>query len=165
MKHVFFFVLALFALTGDAFAQFGIRNPWDTPVIQQQNPTVIQYDPYGRVIVNQSQDQVFDSAYDPNRHIVDPGSYRNVNYTTYDQWGRQVQVWGVTWTSYGVPHSKLSQRVITNIGGGGGGVIVNQTTVQHRAPRPYTRVYGSSYYTPGGIQINSTTTQHRGRGR
>jgi len=57
------------------------------------------------------------SAYDPNRHIVDPGSWRNVNEIQTDRYGVRWLVTGKTWTSLGRPHSELTR--VRYQGGGG----------------------------------------------
>ena len=50
------------------------------------------------------------SAYDPNRHIIDPGSFHNVDEYKYDpKNGLTWHITGTMWTSLGTPHSNLTR--------------------------------------------------------
>ena len=129
-------------------------HPWPTP----WNPTIAQsqnhfdgfhYDPYtGRWTVDTTQNKLKESATDPNRGHVDPGSLRRVN-----RWQGNTHVTGTRWTSYGVPHSNLQYHTVgpsaipginhsqtTNVfrstGPGEGGTAPNPTAGNTGAKKP-----------------------------
>ncbi|MEO6808789.1 MAG: hypothetical protein ABI353_06725 [Isosphaeraceae bacterium] len=119
-----------------------------TPTVHAQPPNPIvgdtgryvttnQYDPFSNnYVTGTNRDMTRASAYDPNRNVIDPGTYQYVNRWVTDEYGRRVQEYGYTWTSYGVPHGNL-KRV--------------QTTYTPPA-QPY-----NPYYPPGTIQQNTTS--------
>ena len=71
------------------------------PVIAKTNPKVtnVQYDIWGRPIITAERDQVLQSALDPDRNVIDPGSLRRVNHYEYNGYGQRVHVTGTKWTS------------------------------------------------------------------
>lgn len=109
------------------------------------------YDPFSNnYVVGTNREMARASAYDPNRGVVDPGSYRYVNRWVRDETGAMVQEYGYTWTSYGVPHGNL-KRVQTTYTPPAQpyyptGMISQNTTGMVYGPQPQ----------PGQIQQNST---------
>ena len=93
-----------------------------------------EYDPYtGITDLNRQSIETRASALDPNRHVVDPGSFRQI-----DRWirvdGRLVREHGTAWTSYGVPHSNITRDSTTHLPGGapggpGGDLRVNDRQI------------------------------------
>lgn len=106
-----------------------------------------RYDPFsGRIIVRTDRRKVRESALDPNRTNIDPGSYRVVNRYETDINGVRWHVTGTEWTSGGRPHGNLNRRRMVNQGGG----IVedkNETVVfsaGNSMSRPSTKKSGSA---------------------
>lgn len=94
---------------------------WGNPVIDRDGFVDAEYDPYtGITDLNRQSIETRRSALDPNRHVVDPGSFRRI-----DRWinvnGRTVREHGTAWTSYGVPHSNITRDSTTYVPGGGPG--------------------------------------------
>lgn len=113
------------------------------------------YDPFSNnYVVDTHREMSRASAYDPNRGVVDPGSYRYVNRWVRDETGAMVQEYGYTWTSYGVPHGNL-KRVQTTYTPPSQpyyppGMISQNSTGVVYGPQPY----------PGYVQQNTTSMAH-----
>ena len=113
--------------------------PYHPPYPTGWNPTIAQtrnhvdgfhFDPYtGRWTVDTTQNKVKESATDPNRGHVDPGSLRHVN-----RWEGNRHVTGTRWTSYGVPHSNLQYHTVGP--SGIPGINHSQTTNVFRSTGP-----------------------------
>ena len=102
----------------DAKAQNGYVNP----EIYNSGRVVTdaRYCPFtGQIIVRTDQTQVRESYLDPNRNVIDPGSYHRVNRYETDVYGVRWHITGEEWTSNGVPHGNLSRRRVIS----GGGVV------------------------------------------
>lgn len=83
--------------------------PHANPIVGQEGFVDTEYDPFTDVTdVNRQSVTTRDSALDPHRGVVDPGSLRQV-----DRWihvnGKLVREHGTTWNSYGVPHGNLTR--------------------------------------------------------
>lgn len=109
--------------TYNPYQQIGPHGTWN-PAVETSNPTLrgLSYDPMtGRLTAHTESHEVRASALDPNRHIVDPGSRRARSSVSKDSYGNVYVVEVISWTSYGVPHSKttrkLLQRGTGNLGG------------------------------------------------
>ena len=113
--------------------------PYPNPYPTHWNPTIAQsrnhfdgfhYDPTtGRWTVDTTQNKLKESATDPNRAHIDPGSYRPV-----DRWQGNTHVTGFRWTSYGVPHSNLQYHTVGP--SGIPGINHSQTTNVFRGTGP-----------------------------
>lgn len=162
-------LVLIFASTAAAqgrSGRYGVRSPWDRAPESHEYQPEVEYDEYGRVIVRTGRDNIHDSAHDPDRDVVDPGSYKYVNRKYRDRYGRLVHQYGPKWTSYGVPHSEITTRVISGSGGGGGGggAIFDDSSTDIRSSRPsggrvihddsQTDVYSSR---PSSVHEDSTT--------
>jgi hypothetical protein len=86
----------------------------------------------GRWVVDTDRKILFGSALDPNRNVIDPGSFQLVDYQQYDANGVLWHYTGRRWTSFGVPHSEISRARSYPIAGGL--VTGNQTQTQYRSP-------------------------------
>ena len=113
--------------------------PYPYPYHPGWNPTIAKthnhfsgahFDPYtGRWTVDTTQSKVKESATDPNRNHVDPGSWHRV-----DRWQGNTHVTGSRWTSYGVPHSNLQYHTVGP--SGIPGINHSQTTNVFRSVGP-----------------------------
>lgn len=104
------------SIASNASAQ-GYYNPeiYDSGV-QISN---FRYDPFsGRIIVRTDRRKVRESAFDPNRSNIDPGSYRVVNRYETDLNGVRWHITGTEWTSGGRPHGNLNRRRVVDQGNG-----------------------------------------------
>ena len=82
----------------------GLLPPYN-PVIQDQAQYDMVYDRFSRTWKpRRKQISIHDSARDPNRNVVDPGSMRYSTRWEYRN-GVYTKVISRSWTSYGVPHS------------------------------------------------------------
>ena len=91
------------------------------PIIADTGPEVSDYyyDPFlGRRVLRTDRTKVLDSALDPNRNHIDPGSYEVVDETYTDRNGVEWHLTGERWTSYGKEHANLNRRRLSNLGGG-----------------------------------------------
>jgi hypothetical protein len=126
---------------------FAPPKPYN-PVIAQTKPKVtnVQYDAWGRPIVTVEKDEVQQSALDPYRHVIDPGSLRQVNRYEYDAYGQRVHVTGTEWTSYGKPHSNLKKTKVSMSGDGTTVVnnVNNKAYNQQLITNNTTNTFGSS---------------------
>ena len=122
-------VVAVFGVTGSmgcwAFAghpgygwqegpTFGIQTPSlppPNPLVQDSGRYVagVWRGPVGvRHHVATNREQVYASAYDPNRGYVDPGSMQYVDGWRSDGRGGTYRQSGYAWTSNGVPHEDMN---------------------------------------------------------
>lgn len=149
MKTLIFAILFALVCASQASAQYGINNPqamgWQQNYEYQPQA---YYDQYGRLVVKTGRDTVDSTAYDPHRHIIDPGSQRYVDRTYYDQYGRLIRQQGWVWTSYGFAHGNTTTTVISNVGGG----FQNQDTTVHM------RDTSRRFYAPGPPGYRRDTT-------
>ena len=90
--------------------------------------------------VRTDQQVVLDSALDPNRNVIDQGSYRYVSRYFTDHNGVIWHESGYRWTSYGVPHSKLTRHRVSHVGPG---VAVDQNVTVLRSTAPRTAIVRS----------------------
>jgi hypothetical protein len=127
-----------------------IQPDFSNPTISDSGylPQGWRIDPFtGRLVVDVNRDRIKDSALDPNRGIVDPGSLRNIDQWETDANGVVWHITGTEWTSYGVPHSNLRRRTKTQSGGvelniddkiarspGGPGVSIRPNYPQNSSP-------------------------------
>ena len=129
-----------------------IYNP--NPVVGRDGFVDTEYDPFSNITdVNRQTITTRQSALDPNRGYVDPGSLRRV-----DRWinvnGKQVREHGTTWTSYGVPHGNLTRDSSTFTPYPGGGVRENDSNSQiYFAPNA-----GAGPSPDGGVRVNESET-------
>lgn len=86
----------------------------------------------GTWIIDTDQRVLHNSALDPNRDSVDPGSYQTVNYTKWSN-GQLWHYTGARWTSFGVPHSTITRHAVSQTGWNN--VQVNQSQTQYRGTR------------------------------
>jgi hypothetical protein len=92
----------------------------------------------GQVHIKIGRERITQSALDPNRDIVDPGSLRNVNRYERDQKGTLWLITGRQWTSFGVPHDDLQRRSVT-IGPNGAVVDTRDRILKYEKGLPSTR--------------------------
>ena len=107
----------------------GPGGTWN-PVVEASQPKLggFSYDPVtGRLMMHTESHEVRASALDPNRHIVDPGSRRAKSTTSTDAHGNVYVEEVVSWTSYGVPHSKTTRRLVRQGNGRMGSTHTNTT--------------------------------------
>ena len=107
-----------FSILGTVTADRGHAqwNPivWDSG----QHVSGISYDPFtGRIRVRTDHRKIRESALDPNRQDIDPGSYERVDEYQTDAQGRRWRVTGYRWTSNGVPHGNLNRQRVSSNGG------------------------------------------------
>ncbi len=148
--------------------------------VQAQNPIVggdrrtdVYYDPFNdHTYVNRESISVRESAFDPGRMYVDPGSKRYVDRYFRDSYGETVREFGWTWTSYGKPPGKLTRQRIRSYpnrrpgcnGGypGGGGVTIDdrETVVfsQGNQGRPGNRPRPGYRPRPGHTTVKDNQT-------
>ncbi|MEM7457750.1 MAG: hypothetical protein AAF456_25725 [Planctomycetota bacterium] len=94
---------------------------YNPPVVQTPNVvTGVQFDAWGRPIVNSQSTTVLNSATQPGRDQYVAGSLRQVNRYEMDQFGRRVHVTGWEWIGAfdGQPHGNLNRQVVTTGPGG-----------------------------------------------
>ncbi len=114
-----------FAVRSVALACFAVVAAWNlstAPRAEAQNPIIdthyhgsVDYDPFhDHVTVVRNREFVRESALDPYRNHIDPGSFVRVDRTFRDSQGRLVREFGTKWTSYGVPHGNLTRQVVTH---------------------------------------------------
>ncbi|MEZ6132592.1 MAG: hypothetical protein R3C59_28330 [Planctomycetaceae bacterium] len=65
-------------------------------------------------VVDETED-LYQSALDPNRNRIDPGSLRNVDEQYTDASGVQWRRYGQQWTSYGVPHGNIKVERVSGL--------------------------------------------------
>ena len=133
-----------------------IYNP--NPVVGRDGFVDTEYDPFSNITdVNRQTITTRQSALDPNRGYIDPGSLRRV-----DRWinvnGKQVREHGTTWTSHGVPHGNLTRDSSTFTpypgGPGQGGVRENDSnSAIYFAPSA-----GVGQTSDGGVRVNESET-------
>ena len=133
-----------------------IYNP--NPVVGRDGFVDTEYDPFSNITdVNRQTITTRQSALDPNRGYVDPGSLRQV-----DRWirvnGKLVREHGTTWTSHGVPHGNLTRDSSTftpypGVPGQGGVLENNSDSVIYFAPTP-----GAGPSPDGGVRVNESET-------
>ncbi len=102
--------------------------PYNPAVIQTPNQLQsVQYDQWGRVILNTGSQTVYNSAFNAGRNQVMPGTLVNVSRYELDQFGNSVHVTGQEWTGLdGQPHANLNRNTVTS----NNGVIINNDNVQ-----------------------------------
>lgn len=83
--------------------------------------------------VRTDQQVILNSALDPNRNVIDPGSYRYVDRYFRDWNGVLWHETGYKWTSLGVPHSNLTRHRVNRIGPG---VAVDQNVTILKSVAP-----------------------------
>ena len=114
-----------------AGACLGTGVTWaGNPVIWGDASSHVHYDPFNdTTVIHNDRLRYRESSLDPNRTVVDPGSYKYVNRYVRDQWGSLWREFGPTWTSYGVAHGKLTRERIRHYPGWhpGGGVHVHDS--------------------------------------
>jgi hypothetical protein len=93
-------------------------NPYQRPIYNGPSQLDnLSYDPVtGRWVANVNSETVYESATDPDRDVVDPGSLRTRVLSTVDANGNQVNKTITSWTSYGVPHSNTTTQVVCQAG-------------------------------------------------
>lgn len=112
----------------------------------------------GRWEVVQNTQQLYGSAFDPNRNVVvDPGSYQFVDQYYIDANGQQVHVTGPKWTSLGVPHDNLTYETVSQ----GAGIDILQRTTTTRAAE----IDRSGTFTPADGQSGATSRANGNVGR
>lgn len=114
------------------------------PVVFDTGATItdIQFDASGRPVVITDQTIANQSAADPNRNVIDPGSYQTYTSTVSDAAGNTFQEVTELWTSYGVPHSNSYRQLVSQ--GPGGTTMQNQTVVKAPGPgRPQIANHGA----------------------
>ena len=94
------------------------HNPWENPIyVEPKQVERMVYDPAtGTWKVKVTQEVINESATDPYRDVVDPGSFHVTTDYRYDRFGNRIRIVTEHWTSYGVPHFKRTQRTIQNRG-------------------------------------------------
>lgn len=98
--------------------RIGMPNPWETPLyVQPRHLEEVVFNPStGKWQVKLAEKVINRSAADPNRDVRDPGSYHVSMGSFLDRNGNLVQRRTESWTSYGVPHSNSTERVIHSHG-------------------------------------------------
>lgn len=93
-------------------------NPWETPayVGPKQVEKLVYNTRTGRWEVKVAEEVINQSALDPNRDVVDPGSYRQKSSISFDHLGNRVETTVTSWTSHGVPRSKTTTRNLSQAG-------------------------------------------------
>jgi hypothetical protein len=110
------------------------------PIVGGGSQTDVYYDPFNdHTYVKRERISVRESAFDPGRMYVDPGSKRYIDRYFRDNNGQLVREFGWTWTSNGRPHGKLTRQRVRRYsnprpgcngpGSGGGVTIDDQDTV------------------------------------
>ena len=114
--------------------RIGLPNPWETPIyVQPKRLERLVFNPLtGQWQVKTTEEVINQSALDPNRGVVDPGSYRVTSSIGRDRYGNQVETRVESWTSYGVPHSNTTQRIIRRHGN----VVVEEEKTVVRSANP-----------------------------
>ena len=105
------------------------------------NITATGIDPFGRPVVQTDQSTIHQSALDPNRGTVDPGSVETSSSIVMDSFGNTVRETTTSWTSFGVPHSETTRQIISQ--SASSVVIDQQQQIQksaHRSRSAATRV-------------------------
>lgn len=101
-------------------------DQWGNPVTQPTNPVIhkqqtvkYKYDQFGNLVVDNTVEQTKQSALDPNRAVIDPGSMTKSSSVRFEN-GFQVTTTTYRWTSYGKPHhrTEVNRRAIGQQGGG-----------------------------------------------
>jgi len=129
------FILTAVVLTG--IATLSDEAKAQNPIVGGSEHTDVIYDPFAdHTYVKRERVSVRESAFDPGRMYVDPGSAKYVDRYFRDNNGQTVHEYGWTWTSYGRPHGKLTRRRVTHYpprrpgcqpGGGPGGVTIDDS--------------------------------------
>ena len=93
-------------------------NPYRRPIYNRPSQLDnLSYDSVtGRWLANVNSETVYESATDPNRDVVDPGSLRTRTFSALDADGNQINKTVTSWTSYGVPHSNTTSQIVQQAG-------------------------------------------------
>ena len=95
--------------------------PCDNPIISDSGQQIggVTYDPFtGKWVVRTDRHIERESAYDFDRHYMDPGSYQVVDEFQTDEFGVRWHLTGHRWTTNGKPHGDINRRRVSDLGGG-----------------------------------------------